>query len=474
MVGLAKPGAQRRKRKWSWLFLFLVVVVGCWCLGILLLLVPNSPIAPLNHVDYMAVEALLHEFRHESVVVSSTTEPPLEVDSQSNISWDGWQPKVYPDDVPGSCKVRDCLANEGHYADHSHCPNCHDDPQEFLKPPKVPSSYVPDPTILYRMRLAGHDNQGNPWPPPLSQHYCETMGPQGGPNDPNQKLLDGVPIRGMPIGHSQVKLFCGVYTLDQYKGHNVHSSLIRAMRETWASHCDGFVAFSNLTDPRIPALNIPHEGPEAYENMWQKSRAIWKYIGQHYLEDYDYFILGGEDLMVIPENLKRYLEWVQQDETGETTRHHRTPDDDLFAGRRFKGYGRDNYFNSGGAGYVLSRGTLRKFYEQGLEHSSCHAHSKTAMEDVMIASCLRDAFHIGLVDTRDDQQRERFHPFAPGHHYNWRFPKPPQTDWYEDYNKEWGLKLGLECCAPDSVSFHYIKKPATVRHLWSLLYFCGK
>jgi glycoprotein-N-acetylgalactosamine 3-beta-galactosyltransferase len=95
------------------------------------------------------------------------------------------------------------------------------------------------------------------------------------------------------------------------------------------------------------------------------------------------------------------------------------------------------------------------------------------MEDVMIAQCLKHAFDIGLVDTRDAEGRERFHPFAPGMHYTWQHPVPPETDWYETYNSEWGLKLGKDCCAPDSVSFHYLKKPAMMRHIHSLLYDCN-
>jgi glycoprotein-N-acetylgalactosamine 3-beta-galactosyltransferase len=94
------------------------------------------------------------------------------------------------------------------------------------------------------------------------------------------------------------------------------------------------------------------------------------------------------------------------------------------------------------------------------------------MEDVMIARCLKDVFDIGLVDTRDSQDRERFHPFSPGSHYSWDYPIPPARDWYESYNRLWPIKLKEQCCAPDSVSFHYMKKPAMVRHLHSLLYFC--
>lgn len=39
--------------------------------------------------------------------------------------------------------------------------------------------------------------------------------------------------------------------------------------------------------------------------MWQKSRAIWKYINFHYMEDFDWFVLGGDDLFIIVENLRK-------------------------------------------------------------------------------------------------------------------------------------------------------------------------
>ena len=377
--------------------------------------------------------------------------------------WYGWQTDYsqLQDDDP-TCHVRTCFVQKGKFEDHPSCPfTCRDDPADLHPVSPIPHGWIPDATMLHRMFLDGHDAAGNPWPPTLQTEYCEEIGVFGGPTDDNKKLLDGVPVRGMLPSRNNPqpgpKIFCGVYTMEVN-----HAGSVRAMRETWAPHCDGFVAFSTASDPRIPALAIEHEGMEEYENMWQKSRAIWKYIGDHYLEQFDYFILGGEDLLVIPENLRQYLSTLQQ-----------TPDDDLFAGRRFKGYGKDNYFNSGGAGYVLSRGTLRKYITTGYDHPHCNPHRHTAMEDVMIAECLRKVFNIGLTDTRDDQARERFHPFAPGNHLSWAPPQPGVHDWYFDYNQEWGLKQGLECCAPDSVSFHYIKKAANVRHIWSLLYLCN-
>lgn len=52
-------------------------------------------------------------------------------------------------------------------------------------------------------------------------------------------------------------------------------------------------------------FKIKHEGPEEWGNMWQKSRAIWKYIDKHYKNDFDWFVLGGDDIFIIVENLRK-------------------------------------------------------------------------------------------------------------------------------------------------------------------------
>ena len=147
--------------------------------------------------------------------------------------------------------------------------------------------------------------------------------------------------------------------------------------------------------------------------------------------------------------------------------------EDFFGGRRFQWGKKSNvFFNSGGGGYALSQATLRKYVTEGLDHPKCFPAKHSSMEDVFIARCLKDAFGIGVVDTRDAEERERFHPFGPAGHYNWRPPANGKRDWYQDYNMLWPPKLKEQCCAPDSVSFHYLKKPAMVRHIHALLYFC--
>lgn len=369
--------------------------------------------------------------------------------SSPQLSWYGWQPEIHP---TADCSWRQCFHN-----DHGCKTTCRDESDAFGDVPHVPDDWVPDVTMLHRMFVAQKDANGNPWPPPLSDELCEPIGVFGGRTDENKELVDAVPIIAERSG-SGPKVLCMIYTMA-----DAHPTRVRAIRETWGGGCDGFLAFSTVSDPRIPAISIPHDGGESYDNMWQKVRSIWRFVGKHYADDFDYFFLGGDDLFVLPHNLRSYLATVG------------SPDELRFLGRRFKGYGQNNYFNSGGAGYTLSRGTLKLFVSKGLDNPKCGPAAETSMEDVMIAQCLRRAFDIGLTDTRDKQGRERFHPFSPGSHYHWMPPKLGENpDWYEDYNQEWGIKLGADCCAPDSVSFHYLKKPAMVRHLYSLLYKCVK
>ena len=110
-------------------------------------------------------------------------------------------------------------------------------------------------------------------------------------------------------------------------------------------------------------------------------------------------------------------------------------------------------------------------YDAHLDDPRCNPKLHTPQEDVQIAKCLAKTLGVEPEDTRDSSDRERFHPFAPGHMLTIKPPGKGQRDWYYDYNKEWGVLPGVLCCAPDSVSFHYIR-PAMARHLHKLLYDC--
>ena len=108
---------------------------------------------------------------------------------------------------------------------------------------------------------------------------------------PNGELLSRIHIHSesqdTSTSSKKIKIFCGIYTMESN-----HQTNVLATRDTWGKKCDGFIAFSTKEDMSIPSINIEHEGAESYNNMWQKSRSIWKYIAKHYINQFDYFLLG--------------------------------------------------------------------------------------------------------------------------------------------------------------------------------------
>ena len=200
--------------------------------------------------------------------------------------------------------------------------------------------------------------------------------------------------------------------------------------------------------------------------QWQKVRSILKFVGTHYLEDFDFFHVGGDDMHVLPQNLRYFLADQISDPTME----------DYYGGRRFLGLpnvAKDVVYNTGGPGYTLSQATLRKMVNRSLDEFQPNRRSPA--EDIIVARGLLAIFGIRPVDTRDDQERERFHHMAPGFLYDNNNGSPGYSTpkWYPQVNKLWPTKEGKDCCAPDTVAFHYVRQPAQIRHLHSLLYFCA-
>ena len=206
----------------------------------------------------------------------------------------------------------------------------------------------------------------------------------------------------------------------------------KAVKETWGKRCDTLLFMSSKEDPSFPAVGL--DVPEGHENLWYKTRAAWQYVYDHHLNDAEWFLKADDDTYIIVENLKYLCSKYDAEKPH-------------FFGRYFKTFGG---YNSGGAGYVFSKETLRRFAKVLQDPSQCSEQSFA--EDVEVGKCLANVgVHPG--DTRDSRERETFHPFPPEHHLIPGYV--PKDNWLYEYNHH-TVKDGPDCCADHSIAFHYI------------------
>jgi len=268
--------------------------------------------------------------------------------------------------------------------------------------------------------------------------------------------------RAKETGKHRPKILCVIFTVQ--KNHDRLAGVSR----TWGPKCDGIVYASDKTDRVIGTVNIPHEGKEEYNNIWQKNRSIWSYVYDNYYEKYDYFHSGGDDVFLVMENLRLYLE-SEEIQTASNGGLYLPNGDEilqtpLFLGRRFAQDGdRDRIFNSGGSGYTLNKAALKALI---LAMPNCMPHLHTFSEDVLVARCLRKSGVLPY-DTKDETGAERYMPFQPGHHLTYLPPEDVNEDWYALSCID--CKWGMDHCSKQSVAFHYIK-PSLMDRMFGILY----
>jgi glycoprotein-N-acetylgalactosamine 3-beta-galactosyltransferase len=236
-----------------------------------------------------------------------------------------------------------------------------------------------------------------------------------------------------------LRLMCMTYTISPY-----HAA-VREIISTWGKRCDGYLAMSNHTDSQLSAVHIVPGRPEwreYYHEMWAKSQAIWQLVATTLLEEYDYFLIGGDDLYVIVENLRDYL---SSDKIQELSGGGAVP---LYIGRPLN---QNSYleYNSGGAGYVLNAAAVALLYHS-ITSEECLADISSSMEDVLVAQCLLQSdVHI-VYDTRSQYDGlQIFHPQSPNASYH------ANASWYVRMAANYSQ--GEDCCSSYSASFQDIR-----------------
>ena len=238
------------------------------------------------------------------------------------------------------------------------------------------------------------------------------------------------------------RLLCMVYTHS-----NRHEEVLRAVAESYASQCDGFLAASNLTQPELGAWKVPHHGSELYDNMWNKVQAMWFFTYQHYLLKFDWFHIGGDDMYVIPDNLRRL---------GALYSQYKEP---LYLGGSIPNFRNvASRFCGGGAGYTLNRWALNLLVQRMLS-GQCPAETAPD-EDVRLGRCLEGA-GVQCHDTNDEfgVGEVRYHALDVQFHASWT-PKRKSVWLWEPLQVMHGIRGNqshLEQISNTSTTFHLDK-----------------
>ncbi|KAM4796044.1 glycoprotein-N-acetylgalactosamine 3-beta-galactosyltransferase 1-like [Rhinophrynus dorsalis] len=204
------------------------------------------------------------------------------------------------------------------------------------------------------------------------------------------------------------------------------------LKNSWTRHCNITLFMSSVTSESFPTIGLgTKEGRD--ELYWKTIRAL-QYVHQHYLDQADWFLKADDDTFVVMDNLRFLLS-------------NYTPDEPLYFGKRFKLFVSQGYM-SGGAGYVLSKESLKRFVE-GFRTGVCTHGS--SVEDLELGRCM-EKMKVIPVDTRDTKNRETFNPFQPDFHMFNHFPEGSSYRTYCYYN----VIEGPHCCSDLAVSYHYV------------------
>lgn len=229
----------------------------------------------------------------------------------------------------------------------------------------------------------------------------------------------------------KVRVLCWVMT-----SPDNHKKKARHVKATWGSRCNILLFMSSVNDTELGSIGLPVG--EGRNQLWAKTKAAFSYVYTNYLDKADWFMKADDDTYVIVENL-RYL--LAEYNTSEP----------IYFGCRFKPYVKQGYM-SGGAGYVLSKESVRRLVEEGLPNKNNCRQDGGGSEDVEIGKCL-EKVGVKAMDSRDSLGRGRFFPFIPEHHLIPGHSDPNFWYWKFIYypNPE-----GFECCSDTAISFHYV------------------
>jgi glycoprotein-N-acetylgalactosamine 3-beta-galactosyltransferase len=190
-----------------------------------------------------------------------------------------------------------------------------------------------------------------------------------------------------------------------------------AVNATWGKRCDKTIyVIGNNAEKKTQlesTLNVVHLNiKEQYHNLTYKMLETFKYIDEHMLDEFDWFLKADDDTYVVVENLKYFLA-------------NRCPNEKFTYGYNFDISG--VAYHSGGGGYLLNRETIENLARE-LKLNASFCAMPEGYEDMEISRCLRK-LNVTPGESRDRLGRERFHCVRFSEHWD------GSKKWIETYSK---------------------------------------
>lgn len=210
-----------------------------------------------------------------------------------------------------------------------------------------------------------------------------------------------------PAARSNSFLFVGVMTAQKY----LHTRAVAAHR-TWAQTIPGRVEFfsSEGSDTSIPIPIVALKNVDDSYPPQKKSFMMLKYMHDHYLDQYEWFMRADDDVYIKSERLESFLRSLNSSEAvflGQTGMGAR---DEL--GKLALEPGEN--FCMGGPGVIMSREVLRRMVPHIRE---CLQEMYTTHEDVEVGRCVRRFAGVQCVWSYEMQQLfyENYEPNKKGY-----------------------------------------------------------
>mmetsp|Transcript_18971 Transcript_18971/g.41332 ORF Transcript_18971/g.41332 Transcript_18971/m.41332 type:complete len:442 (-) Transcript_18971:16-1341(-) len=214
---------------------------------------------------------------------------------------------------------------------------------------------------------------------------------------------------------------------------------------------EGSTSGSSKSYPRnllVPEHITVEQGVERLEHV---IRTVHKDVNP----DFAFFV--NDHTFVLPNHLCQFLK--EHDSAK-----------DMYVGHALKGQG-EGAFNSGAAGYVLSRSTIEKLIKEWNDpKSKCSAANASKWHQgnpgILTAYCFTQVLNIPVVDTRDESEdlSHRFHAYGiirtvTGKVDVWYMKKHETLDdiFGVDTKYHHRPQHGSKCCSTNTISFHYVE-----------------